>query len=184
MAGAEGPHERRDRTATFGRVLASISGATAFPMVVGASVLTLFACGGGSAAGLRPSPSRSPSVSAMPCTALPGAVGAGGTGSLAQTDSGRTFCVHVGQRLSVFLSVPVAQADSEAWTHISASDSAVLKGVPSGELTLARGVTAGFFVAARVGTTQLNSTHPPCNGSQPAGCPGDQRWQVTIVVTG
>lgn len=103
-------------------------------------------------------------------------------GSLAESDNGGRFCLRVGQRLSVFLSVPPETADSGRWTAIAESDPAVLKHVPSGALTLVRGVTAGTFEAAATGSTRLSSTKPPCAATDPAHCPAGQGWQVTIVV--
>ncbi|HEY8756368.1 MAG TPA: hypothetical protein VIN65_08490, partial [Candidatus Dormibacteraeota bacterium] len=123
-----------------------------------------------------------PSTSAAACVVLPAAIGPDVAGSLGQTDSGGSFCIHVGQRVSVFLSVPVAQADNGRWTAITPSDGTVLQAVPSGVLTLVRGVTAGIFAATRVGSSRLSSTRPPCTAAEPSGCPAGQGWQVSIVV--
>jgi hypothetical protein len=121
-------------------------------------------------------------VPAATCVALPEAIGPDVAGSLAETDSGKSFCLHVGERVSVFLSVPVAEADSGKWAAITPSDGTVLQAVPSGVLTLVRGVTAGIFAATRVGSSRLSSTRPPCTAAEPSGCPAGQGWQVTIVV--
>jgi hypothetical protein len=149
-------------------------------------VVALLACGGdsggGAGAGGSLSPTPSLSTPAATCAALPAAIGPDVAGSLGPTDSGGSFCLHVGQRVNVFLSVPVAQADSGRWTAITPSDGTVLQAVPSGVLTLVRGVTAGIFAATRVGTSRLSSTRPPCTASLPSGCPAGQGWQVTIVV--
>jgi hypothetical protein len=151
-----------------------------------ALALGLLACGGasggGAGTGASPSPTPSPSAPAATCAALPAAIGPDVAGSLGPTDSGESFCLHVGQRVSVFLSVPVAQADSGRWTAITPSDGTVLQAVPNGALTLVRGVTAGVFAATRVGSSRLSSTRPPCTASLPSGCPPGQGWQVTIVV--
>jgi hypothetical protein len=148
--------------------------------------LALLACGGASdgAAGTRasPSPTPSPSTSTAACFALPAAIGPDVAGSLGPTDSGGSFCLHVGERVSVFLSVPVAEADSGKWAAITPSDGTVLQAVPSGVLTLVRGVTAGIFAATRVGSSRLSSTRPPCTAAEPSGCPAGQGWQVTLVV--
>jgi hypothetical protein len=148
--------------------------------------LALFACGGasggGGGAGTSPSPTPSPTTSAAACVALPGAIGPDVAGSLGPTDGGGSFCVHLGQRVSVFLSVPVAEADSGKWAAITASDGSVLQAVPNGVLTLVRGVTAGIFAAMRVGSSRLSSTRPPCTAAKPSACPAGQGWQVTIVV--
>jgi hypothetical protein len=154
-------------------------------VAVALPALALFACGGasgtGGGAGTGASPSPTPSV-AVTCAALPAAIGPEVAGSLGPTVSGGTFCLHVGERVSVFLSVPVAEADSGKWAAITPSDGTVLQAVPSGVLTLVRGVTAGIFAATRVGSSRLSSTRPPCTAAEPSGCPAGQGWQVTIVV--
>jgi hypothetical protein len=155
-------------------------------VAVALPILALLACGGasggGGGAGTGASPSPSPSTSAAACVSLPAAIGPDVAGSLGQADSGGSYCIHVGLRVSVFLSVPVAQADSGRWTAITPSDGTVLQAVPNGALTLVRGVTAGIFGATRVGSSRLSSTRPPCTASLPSGCPPGQGWQVTIVV--
>jgi hypothetical protein len=153
-------------------------------MAVALPALALFSCGGapGGGAGTGASPTPSPSAPAAVCVALPAAIGPDVAGSLGPTDSGGTFCLHVGERVSVFLSVPVAEADSGKWAAITPSDGTVLQAVPNGALTLVRGVTAGIFGVTRVGSSRLSSTRPPCTASLPSGCPPGQGWQVTIVV--
>jgi hypothetical protein len=155
-------------------------------VAVALPILALLACGGasggGGGAGTGASPSPSPSTSAAACVSLPAAIGPDVAGSLGQADSGGSYCIHVGLRVSVFLSVPVAQADSGRWTAITPSDGTALQAVPNGALTLVRGVTAGVFATTRVGSSRLSSTRPPCTASLPSGCPPGQGWQVTIVV--
>ena len=132
----------------------------------------MFACGG--AAGTGGGAGTGASVtSAAVCVALPSAIGPDVAGSLGPADSGGRFCLHVGQRVSVFLSVPMAQADSGKWAAITASDDTVLQAVPNGALTLVRGVTAGIFAGERAGSSRLSATRPT-----------GQSWQVTIVVEG
>ena len=142
------------------------------------------ACGGSVASGPG-SPatgSPAPSPSSTPCAALPSAVGPDVAGSLGNSDDGSTFCIHVGDRLNVFLSVPPDQADS-GWTAIALSDGTVLSHEPSGVLTLVRGVTAGIFKAVKAGSTHLSSTKPPCAPTSSASaCPAGDGWQVTITV--
>ncbi|MHB8719708.1 MAG: hypothetical protein ACYDAC_12595 [Candidatus Dormibacteria bacterium] len=144
-----------------------------------AALLALSACG---AAGGVPAASAPPPPAA--CASLPAAVGPDVSGSLAETDNGGRFCLGVGQTVSVFLRVPLDQADTGRFSSIVASDSSVLQAVPSGALTLVRGVTAGIFTALRAGTSTLSSTRPPCAASVASGCPAGQGWQVTIVVQG
>jgi hypothetical protein len=89
--------------------------------------------------------------------------------------------MHVGQRVTVFLSVAPDPPDSAPWMAITASDGTVLAPVPNGALSLARGVTGGAFAAERMGTSRLISDRPACTA--PAPCPA-QLWQVIIVVEG
>jgi hypothetical protein len=135
--------------------------------------LGLVACGAasspGSGGGAGSTPSPSPS--AVTCVALPASIGPDVSGSLGPTNNGGSFCLHVGERVSVFLSVPPAQADTAKWAAITASDGTVLQPVPNGALTLVRGVTAGIFAGERAGTSRLSSTRP-----------SGQAWRVTIVV--
>jgi hypothetical protein len=149
-----------------------------------ALALAMSACGGTSGSTSSSAPSPHPSTAAAPCVSPPPAIGPDVAGSLGETDTGGSFCLHVGENLSVFLSVPPDQADSGRWTPIEASDGGVLQPVPSGALTLVRGVTAGIFAAVRVGTSRLSSTRPPCTSSAASGCPAGQGWQATIVVAG
>jgi hypothetical protein len=144
-------------------------------MAVALPALALLSCGGssGGGTGTGESPSPSPTTSVAACVALPAAIGPDVAGSLGPTNSGGSFCLHVGQRVSVFLSVPVAQADTGKWAAITPSDGTVLQAVPNGALTLVRGVTAGIFAAERSGSSRLSATRPT-----------GQSWQVTIVVEG
>ncbi len=145
------------------------------------STCALVACGSNDRAGGAPPSATTPAGS---CRNLPEAVGPDVAGSLAQTDSGGTFCLHLGQSLDVFLSVPLPEADTGRWTPVRASDGAVLHVVPSGALTLPRGVTAAIFAATQAGTSELTSTRPPCAAAAPSGCPAGQGWRVIIVVKG
>ena len=156
------------------------------PVAVALPALGLLACGGAPGAGMGGGTGAgvSPSAPAVTCAALPAAIGPDVAGSLGPTDSGGRFCLHVGERACVFLSVPPDQADSGRWTAINASDGTVLRPVPNGALTLVRGVTAGIFAAGRVGTSRLSSTRPPCTAAVASACPAGQGWQVTIVVEG
>jgi hypothetical protein len=114
------------------------------------------------------------------CASPPPAVGPDVTTSLGPEQDGGTFCFHRGERFSVFLSVPPARSD-QRWSAITAGNTAVLQPVPSGALTLVRGVTGGIFAAAAAGMTHLDSSLPPCTPAAPT-CPNGQRWTVTIAV--
>jgi hypothetical protein len=100
--------------------------------------------------------------------------------TLGPDQAGGTFCLHPGDRFSVYLSVPPQNSDN-GWSPIRPEDSGVLAPVPSGALTLVRGVTAGIFVAAATGTTRIDSSLPPCS-ARAVTCPAGQRWTVTIHV--
>ncbi len=136
-----------------------------------APLLMLAACGsGGGIYSGGASASPSPSAPAA-CVSPPEATAPDVATTLGPDQNHGTFCVHVGQRLSVFLSVPLAEAETGKWASIKASDTSVLQVVPSGALTLVRGVTAGIFAAGHTGSCRLSSTRP-----------SGQAWEATIVV--
>lgn len=130
-------------------------------------LLALAGCGGtvGADGG-----ASSPSPAPVSCAAPPPATAPDATTTLGIDQDHQTFCLHLGETVSVFLNVPPAAADTGKWAAIQASDTAVLKGVPSGALTLVRGVTAGIFKIQQRGSCRLNS-------SRPTG----QTWEATIV---
>jgi hypothetical protein len=137
------------------------------------ALLVLGACGGSGGGGDHAggtSASPSPSTAAA-CASPPEATAPDVATSLGLDENHQTFCIHSGQKVSVFLSVPLAEADTGKWAAIQASDTAVLQSVPSGALTLVRGVTAGIFAARHAGTCRLNSTRPT-----------GQPWEAEIVV--
>ena len=140
-------------------------------LTIAAPALALVACGGSSSSTVGSAPSPQPSISATTCVSPPPATGPDVAGTLGDTESGGTFCLPVGEKVSVFLSVPLDQADTGRWTPIKASDTSVLQSVPSGALTLVRGVTAGIFAANHPGTCRLSSTRPT-----------GQTWEAAIVV--
>ena len=144
--------------------------------------VVLVACGGAPApATTTPPPSR-PATSPVACAVQPSAAGPDAAVSLGEKDSGSTVCLHIGAKLSVFLSVPPERADVDRWTAIHNTDSTILQPVPNGELTLVRGVTAAFYAAARAGVSRLSSTRPPCPATAAPGCPPAAHWEVTVVV--
>lgn len=105
--------------------------------------------------------------------------------SLTNVDNHGSFCVLRGTGIFVFLhkSTPVA------WTLIQSSSAAVERR-PSGVMSLARGVTGGFFEAVAVGTANLTSIAPRCPvGPRPGKarvhsgrCPAPLRFKVTVHV--
>lgn len=140
-------------------------------ITIAALALALGACGGSSSSNAGSAPSPQPSISATTCVSPPPATGPDVAGTLGDIESGGTFCLRVGEKVSIFLSVPLDQADTGRWTPIKASDTSMLQSVPSGALTLVRGVTAGIFAADHVGTSRLSSTRP-----------SGQNWEAAIVV--
>jgi hypothetical protein len=101
------------------------------------------------------------------------------SGTLQESDRGGTFCLHVGEELTAFLRVPIASA-ADRWRPVEADDPNVLAAVPSGIMTLPRGVTAAIFRGLKPGLARISSTRPPCLGRE--GCPPDQAWEATIEV--
>jgi len=87
--------------------------------------------------------------------------------SLEDRDAGGTWCVRVGQTLTVTLH---ASSTQSRWTPISASDASVLTPISNGVVTLIRGVTATFFAVHQPGTVTITSTRP---GSKP--------WRAIVV---
>jgi len=89
--------------------------------------------------------------------------------SLGDRDAGRSWCVTVGQTLTVTLHVPVAQSASP-WAPITASGPAVLEPVSNGVASLPRGVTATFFAVRKPGVATITSTRS--DGAT---------WKATVV---
>ena len=81
---------------------------------------------------------------------------------IGDSDNGKTFCVATGTGIYVFLHSGHTQA--HLWRGIHSSSGA-LEGRASGMMTLARGVTGGYFGAARPGTATLTSTRSPCQAA-------------------
>jgi hypothetical protein len=87
--------------------------------------------------------------------------------ALDDADAGGTWCVSVGQTLTVTLHGPVAQS---RWAPVTSSDPTVLMPVSNGVVTLVRGVTATFFAVRKPGTVTLSSTRP-----------ASKEWRATVV---
>ena len=119
----------------------------------------------------------------------------GGASAITQADNGKTFCVRVGDKVTVLLH----SGDSHQWLPPLASGSA-LKRVPSGEASLAKGVTGAWFSAVRPGQVFVMSVRPPCQVAVPSGknelepafplprvyplksCPPGHRFSVLVIV--
>jgi predicted secreted protein len=129
--------------------------------------------GGGSAA--QPSPSAPSS---------PGANRAGPAGDpavgLTEADSGRTFQIHKGDRLSIALREP---AGFSPWSRLASSDGTVLLPVVDTRAAAVRGVTIGSFQAVAPGTAQLTSSATQ-DCPQGAACTALAKgWTITVLVS-
>ena len=103
---------------------------------------------------------------------------------ITQADSGKTYCVRVGDQVAVILH----STQKKLWLVPLASGN-VLKGVPNGAGALVVGATGRWFMAARPGRSVLTSVRPPCRAvANSAGtaypvrsCAVKDRFTVTIV---
>lgn len=104
---------------------------------------------------------------------------------ITQADSGKTYCVRVGDQVTVILH----STQKSLWRAPLASGH-VLKGVPNGAGALVVGATGRWFKATRTGRSVLTSVRPPCRAvANSAGtsypvrsCAPRDRFSVTIVV--
>lgn len=104
------------------------------------------------------------------------------TFTITEKDNGKTYCVIAGTSMFVFLH----SGPTRMWLPIHAS-SAVLQPRPSGIFTLARGVTGGYYLAARLGHATLVSSRLPCHPAASAGqatCGAANLFRVTILIRG
>ena len=148
-------------------------------------------------AGQTPVPTASPASTATPsgCQS-PAPVGRGvKTLVITQAGNGKTYCVRVGDKLSVYL----RGTDAHPWLRPLA-DSNVLMPIPNPALTLARGVAAASFAAVRTGQVLVTSVRLPCQIAIPPGkgdiepafpvhavyplrlCAPTHRFSVSIIV--
>jgi hypothetical protein len=112
--------------------------------------------GTGSGATATPASAGSPAGCARPATAAPQTL----TITLANT--GKTYCLHVGDKLRVYL----RGTDTSKWLRPVAS-SASLEPSPDPAGMLARGVTGGSFAVVRPGKVLVTSVRPPCRAAIP-----------------
>jgi hypothetical protein len=101
-------------------------------------------------------PAATPAGCSRPATAAPQTV----TVTLAST--GKTYCLHVGDKLHIYL----RGTDSSRWLRPVAS-SGSLEPSPDPAATLARGITGGSFAAVRPGKVLVTSVRPPCRVAIP-----------------
>ncbi len=137
--------------------------------------------GSGGSGGAASSPSHKTVRCVTPKLGASGLPGPARTFTLSEQDSGKTYCVTAGAEFYVFLHGTAAQP----WGPITPSTGAVQHRA-SGVMSLAIGVTGGFFQATRLGTVTLTSYRKPCSG--PAGgasqCGPKNVFKVTFVVHG
>jgi hypothetical protein len=115
--------------------------------------------------------------------------------AITQADNGRTFCIRVGETVTVLL----RSNNTSLWLQPLAS-SGVLTPVPGGGASLVKGVTGAWFSAVRPGRVLVTSVRPPCQvtvsgqkgGLEPSDqvprsyplrfCAPGHRFSVSIVV--
>jgi hypothetical protein len=160
--------------------------------VMGVSALAV-ACGqqqagpaaSGSSSG--PVPSTAPPAAAACGTATPTAP-PNRTLTLSARDNGRSFCIRPGIGVLVYLK----GTPQLKWDALKSSSAAMVPAA-NGHLTLALGVTGGYFVAAHPGVAALTSTRSPCGpqatptgptSPSPRKCGITQTFTVTVRVAG
>lgn len=89
--------------------------------------------------------------------------------ALSDRDTGGTWCVTVGQTITVTLHVPLTESGAP-WQPISPSDTHVLEPVSNGVASLPRGVTATFLAVREPGAVTITSTRP-----------GHPTWKAIVV---
>jgi hypothetical protein len=101
------------------------------------------------------------------------------TVSLTDADNHKTFCVRRGTGIFVFLHSPT----SRPWSPIQSSSS-VLSRRPSGVMSLVRGETGAYYVAAGLGHATLTSGVSRCPNGPHAGsrCLVPLEFSVTVYV--
>jgi hypothetical protein len=140
-------------------------------------VPTIAASTSPSPSGAGPASSPAASPSAGTCGTAAKAAPPGSVLTLGNRDNGDTFCVRVGQHVTIFLD----GSPSRLWSVIR-SDSSVLVPSPDGRLMLRLGVTGASFLAARPGVAHLTSARTLC-ASGPIRCDALVEFQVTVVVS-
>jgi len=103
---------------------------------------------------------------------------------ITQADSGKTYCIRVGDQVTVILH----SSQKDRWRAPLATGH-VLKGVPNGAGALVVGATGAWYKATRPGRSVMTSVRPPCRAvANSAGtaypvrsCAVKDRFTVTIV---
>jgi hypothetical protein len=106
--------------------------------------------------------------------------GPGYDASVGNSDSGRSICMQVGQRLLVILRAPASGRD---WARPRPSARGYLVAAPM-SLMLVRGATGANFRAVKPGTVYLRSSRPVCAPKPGAvSCQAVQAWSVQLVIS-
>ncbi len=96
---------------------------------------------------------------------------------ITQADRGKTYCVRVGDQVSVFL----GSTQQDLWQAPQASGDA-LEAVPNGAGSLVVGATGAWYRATRPGRAVVTSARPPCRAAAVTSCAVRDRFTVTIIV--
>jgi hypothetical protein len=115
------------------------------------------------------------------CTVARGA-GPGYDASISNGSGDKTYCVHVGERILVFLSAPTP--NSSPWGAVQVSPAGAVQHAPL-TLMLSRGVTAANFKLIRVGRIALSATRPACKpvSSGAPMCAAIEVWRASLQVS-
>jgi len=105
---------------------------------------------------------------------------------ITQADSGKTYCVRVGDQVTIILH----STQKNLWLEPLASGN-VLEGVPNGAASLVEGATGACYQATRPGRSVVTSVRPPCRAAaNSAGmsypvksCRLKDRFTVTIIAS-
>jgi hypothetical protein len=138
--------------------------------VLGAALVLSAACARGDS-GAAPTPG--------PCASRRPPIGPDVATSLRAEDSGVTLCLKVGEKISVYLNAPLGQ---DPWQRLDSSRGKVLARGALNQVTLARGVTASLYTAAKPGVTELSSVRSPCADPH-GGCDAAHAWTAVVVVS-
>jgi hypothetical protein len=79
---------------------------------------------------------------------------------ITQADSGKTYCVRVGDQVTIILH----STQKNLWLEPLASGN-VLDGVPNGAASLVEGATGAWYKATRPGRSVVTSVRPPCRAA-------------------
>ena len=104
---------------------------------------------------------------------------------ITQADSGKTYCVRVGDQVAIIL---YSSTQKDRWQAPLVSGN-VLKAVPNGAGSLIVGATGAWFKVTKAGRSVVTSVRPPCRAvANSAGtaypvrsCAVRDRFTVTIV---